>query len=352
MMRWAYLAFFVNPYLLFDEEINKRTIFALRGNTEITQHINTIVDYSLLWLISIENEYTMTGDVKFLENIYPKMESLMELCKRQTDKLGFLYGRQRDWIYIDWTNMDKEGTVCAEQMLLLKSYQTMQTCGRKLGKDVTEYQLLFEQLKKNIEQYFWNPEKGAYIDSYVSGRNHVTRHANIFAILFELVDGEHVDSIVKNVLFNPDIPQITTPYFKFFELDVLGKLGYLDQVMESIRSYWGGMIDRGAVTFWEEYNPQEGEEEQYAMYGDPFGKSLCHAWGASPIYLLGKYFLGVEPTSPGYETFRVKPALKYFNELDCIVPVRNGEIRILYHNGKLDVSTTCEGGTVVSDLEG
>jgi hypothetical protein len=29
------------------------------------------------------------------------------------------------------------------------------------------------------------------------------------------------------------------------------------------------------------------------MYGRPFGKSLCHAWGASPIYLLGKYYLGV-----------------------------------------------------------
>ena len=28
------------------------------------------------------------------------------------------------------------------------------------------------------------------------------------------------------------------------------------------------------------------------------GKSLCHAWGASPIYLLGKYYLVIRPLTP------------------------------------------------------
>ncbi len=58
---------------------------------------------------------------------------------------------------------------------------------------------------------------------------------------------------------------------------------------EEIRSYWGGMIERGAVTIWEEFDPKVEGAKQYAMYGDPFGKSLCHAWGASPVYLMGKY---------------------------------------------------------------
>ena len=29
------------------------------------------------------------------------------------------------------------------------------------------------------------------------------------------------------------------------------------------------------------------------MYLDKYLKSLCHAWGAVPIYLLGRYCLGV-----------------------------------------------------------
>ncbi|MBN2614002.1 MAG: hypothetical protein JXB00_20765 [Bacteroidales bacterium] len=45
------------------------------------------------------------------------------------------------------------------------------------------------------------------------------------------------------------------------------------------------------------------------MYGRRFGKSLCHAWGASPVYLLGRYFVGVRPTKPGYEEFEIRPVL-------------------------------------------
>ena len=73
------------------------------------------------------------------------------------------------------------------------------------------------------------------------------------------------------------------------------------------------------------------------MYGDPFGKSLCHAWGASPIYLLGRYFLGVKPTSPGYETYEVKPRTEYFDKLDCVVPAGERSVHIVWQDGQLQV---------------
>lgn len=333
----AYQSFFVNPYLFFDEEIDKRTLLALRGNEEIHQHINTIVDYSLLWVISIEKEYWMTGDRAFVEMIYPKMEGLMRLFQSQLDEHGFILGREQDWVFVDWSDIDKEGAVCAEQILLLKCYQTMAYCARLLGKDASGYERDYENLRKAVMEYFWCEEKGAFIDSFQSGKKHVTRHANIFAILFDLVEEEKVQSIIDRVLLNPEITQITTPYFKFFELDVWGKTGHLDKVYESLKSYWGGMLDRGAVTFWEEFDPSQDESQQYGMYGDPFGKSLCHAWGASPIYLLGRYFLGVQPLTPGYETYEVKPHTEFFQELDCVVPVKDGSVHIVYQNGELQV---------------
>ena len=155
--------------------------------------------------------------------------------------------------------------------------------------------------------------------------------------------------ILKNVLNNPDVPEITTPYFKFFELDVRGKCGELDKVWESIRSYWGGMLERGALTFWEQFDPRQDAPEQYAMYGDPFGKSLCHAWAASPVYLLGRYFLGVRPLEAGYRRFAVEPRLEYFDELDCTMPVMNGSVRICYQNGELRVTSDREGGVLIRD---
>jgi hypothetical protein len=64
------------------------------------------------------------------------------------------------------------------------------------------------------------------------------------------------------------------------------------------------------------------------MYGREFGKSLCHAWGASPIYLFGKYYLGVKPTSPGFKTYRIDPALGGLKWMKGTVPTPNGNISL------------------------
>ena len=49
----------------------------------------------------------------------------MEFCEGQLDENGFLVGRENDWIYIDWADMDKTGALCAEQMLFAACWQTM-----------------------------------------------------------------------------------------------------------------------------------------------------------------------------------------------------------------------------------
>ena len=87
-------------------------------------------------------------------------------------------------------------------------------------------------------------------------------------------------------------------------------------------------LNLGATSFWEEYNPAKKGTEHLAMYGRKFGKSLCHAWGASPIYLLGKYYLGVSPTAPGYETYTVQPQLGGLQWMQGKVPTPNGDIEM------------------------
>ncbi|RMW42637.1 alpha-L-rhamnosidase-related protein [Lactiplantibacillus pentosus] len=343
----AYQANFINQYSFFNEDIDKRTLLALRGQDDIKQHMNTIVDYSMLWVIGVLNHYQMTGDREFLEIVYPKLESMVQYFIKQTNDKGFIYGRDQDWIFVDWSEMDKQGTVAAEQVLLLEVYQTIMTCGSVLNKSVDQYQMKYDQLWKNLMTYFWDDEKGAFIDSYESGKRHVTRHANIFAILFDVVDADKQRSILKNVLLNDQITQITTPYFKFFEQDALCKLGEQHRVYQVLLDYWGGMLDRGAVTFWEEFDPTQHGKEMYAMYGDPYGKSLCHAWGASPIYLLGRHFVGLRPTSPGYQTFEIKPELAEFKQLQTVLPVKNGTVTVAKNANQLSVTATRDGGTLI-----
>lgn len=343
----AYQSYYVNQYLMFDEEINKRTMWALRGNDPVRQHINTITDYSMLWIISIYNHYFMTGDLDFVKAIYPKITTMMDFLEGQLDENGFFVGRPGDWIFLDWTEMDKDGPVCGEQMLLAMCYKTMETLSQLADsrKDAPgSYNHKLSVLLERIDQKYWREEKGAYIDSFTSGKDHVTRHANIFAVLFGFAVGKKKDTIRRKVLLNQEIPAITTPYFKFYELEALCLLEERKDVKKIIKTYWGGMLDQGAVTFWEEYDPDKKAEDQYEMYGDPYGKSLCHGWAASPIYLIGRYFIGLKATDIAYRTFVVEPDLTLFDRFDCHFPIKGGTVAVKWDGRELSVQTDRNGG--------
>ena len=127
---------------------------------------------------------------------------------------------------------------------------------------------------------------------------------------------------------------------RFYELEALCALGEQEAVMKEMKAYWGGMLKEGATSFWEKYNPEESGTQHLAMYGRPYGKSLCHAWGASPIYLLGKYYLGVKPVKEGYKEFAVSPVLGGLKWMEGSVPTPNGDIRVYMDKKTIRVKAT------------
>ena len=344
----AYQSFLINYYLFFDNDITKRTLYALRGKDPVEQHINTIMDYSFYWVMGIADYYRHTGDGEFVRAIYPRVKSLMDFCLQRLNANGLAVGLPGDWVFIDWADaLDKTGAVCAEQMLLVRALESAAACAAIAGEAGDCYLAQATELRQKIDRLFWDAQHGAYIDSYESGRRSVTRHANIFALLLGFADESKSRSIIENVLKNEKVPQITTPYFKFYELEALCAIGDTHAALEIMHSYWGGMLALGATSFWEEYDPTQNFPEHYAMYGDKFGKSLCHAWGASPIYLLGKYFLGVRPTSDGYATFECTPDLGGLKWMEGAVPLPGGEVEVFADTKTLRVKSTAPGGTLV-----
>ena len=342
----AYQSYMISQYLFADPDICKRTMLALRGRDPVVQHINTILDYSLYWIMGVGDFYEIYGDQDFVEMVYPKMVSLMDYCMEQTEEHGFIYGRKEDWVFIDWSDIDIGGDkiISEEQMLLICCYRTMCRMGQLLGRNVAEYENRLQELQKNLDLCFWDEEQGAYIDSYSTGRKKVSRQSNIFAVIFDLADGEKMRSIENNVLKNERITPITTPYFKFWELEALAKLGNYSMVLDEIKAYWGAMVGKGADTFWEEYDPKVEGVEQYAMYGDKFGKSLCHAWGAGPVYLFARYFFGLAPTEPGYKSFVIAPVRELAENFDVVLPVGSGSVEMIKKGGSLTVRTDRDGG--------
>lgn len=331
----AIQSYLMNYYLHADNECVKRTIRQLRGKDPVTAHINTIMDYTFYWFKSVYDYYIFTADIDFVREVYPRMQTMMNYVLSRTNTDGMAEGKADDWIFVDWVDfpMHKRGTLCFEQILLCKALETMQMCANLLeeySNDALKYQILADTLRSKIKSIFWSNKHNAFIHAIEDGKmnEQITKFPNMFAIIYDYLDDKEKKTVMQSVMLNPDIEKITTPYMRFYELEALCQIGQQEQVTDEILNYWGGMLNEGATSFWEKYNSEDHGTQHLAMYGRPYGKSLCHAWGASPIYLLGRYFLGIEPTKPGYEEFIVKPRLGKLQWMEGTVPTPWGKIKV------------------------
>lgn len=348
----AYQSYLMNYYLYFDKETVTRTLYALRGKDPVTGHINTIMDYTFYWFLGIYDYYRYTGDRSFITQNYDRMKSLMDYVLGRRNKNGLMEWLPGDWIFIDWAaGLSKKGEVSFEQLLLARSLETMALCADIVGdKDGSaNYNQLSGDMKKKLFELYWNEQKKALVHSRIDGQqtDNVTRYANMFSIFFDYFNAEQKQAVKNSVLLNDKVQKITTPYMRFYELEALCALGEQEYVLREMKDYWGGMLKLGATSFWEEYNPAKKGTEHYSMYGREFGKSLCHAWGASPLYLLGKYYLGVKPTAPGYAAYTVEPNLGGLQWMKGTVPTPNGSISMEVTNQQLKIRSTTGEGTIL-----
>jgi hypothetical protein len=347
----AYQSYLMNYYLYFDGGTVERTMLALRGKDPVTAHINTIMDYTFYWFIGIYDYYLYTGDETFIRQFYPRMQTLMDYCLSRRNKNGLLEGLPGDWLFIDWAaGLSKKGELSFEQLLFCRSLETMALCAGIAGDDKgrAAYHQLASGLKEKIFSLYWSETKQALVHSRVDGRqtDNVTRYSNMFSIFFNYFNDTQKQAVKRSVLLNDSIQKITTPYMRFYELEALCALGEQDHVLKEMKSYWGGMLKLGATSFWEEYNPEKKGNEHYAMYGRAFGKSLCHAWGASPIYLLGRYYLGVEPSTAGYATYTIRPKLGGLQWMEGKVPTPSGDLFVRCSRTKINVNTVKGNGVL------
>ena len=320
----AYQSFLMNYYTFFDPAVCRRTLILLAGKAPFDNHVNHIPDYTFYWFISLYDYYLYTGDLDFVCNCFGRAQALMELCLSRCNSDGYLVGKGYDWLFIDWADMDKHGVLGAEQVLFLKSLEIMEELAALTGQgNASLYHDKAQQLRGAIQRDFWTEEEGF---RHCLHPHKPTKYANIFALMYGYLEGRRQRIAVEKSLKNPDVMRITTPYAQFYELDALCRTGDRDYVLSEIKRYWGGMLDLGATTFWEEYKEHLEGAAHYAMYNRPFGKSLCHAWGASPLYLLGRYFLGVTPLTPGYATYEIAPYRGVLDFIEGRVPTPKGDI--------------------------
>ena len=346
----AVQSFLMNYYVFGDYDGCRDTLWTLRGKDPVKCHLNRIMDYTFYWFDAVEKYRLYSGDPYISRQVYPRMKTLLEFALGRLDAAGRPADRPGDWMFIDWAPepLHNTGGVTAfEQMLLVRALEATAALAKEVGAadDANAYLARAKKLRDEIVPRYWSEEKGGLLHLMKADGSldeQLTRYPNMFGLFYGYFDEAKRARVVKDVLLNDNVLKIQTPYMRFYELESLCSLGMQETVTKEIKSDWGGMLNLGATSFWELYNPSEKGVAHYAMYGRRYGKSLCHAWGASPTYLLGKYYLGVTPTQPGFAAYEVKPNLGGLEWIEGDVPAPFGRIHVKFD--KKSVSVLSDGG--------
>jgi len=134
-------------------------------------------------------------------------------------------------------------------------------------------------------------------------------------------------------------------FYGYYVLEALARAGEWDSAFGFISAYWGGMLDLGATTFWEDFDlawaDGAGRIDELVppgmrdIHGDcgahcyvGFRHSFCHGWASGPTAWLSRHVLGVTPLEPGFERIRVEGNLGRLQWAEGTYPTPRGLIRV------------------------
>lgn len=346
----AYLAAKIDYYISFDCAKIKRTVIALLGKSPVVTYINHIMDYTPYTFLTVQDYYEHTGDGEFLRQIYPMLTEHLQFVLGRRNDSGFLYKKENDWVHVDWNeNLNTDGEVCFEQILLWAMLRTYVTVSEAIGNNADEYKKIAEELKAKIDGTFWDGKRGVYLHSRIDGKigNCVTAYANVFALLTGFADSVKCVKIIDALLHDKDIPPITTPYMQAFLLSCLCEAGEFETVRRELRAYFGNMACTGTSTFWETYKIGEEKESATDMYGRPFGRSQCHIWGSGAILIIGKYYFGLKNDVDFGERFVIEPYLPAIINSNVTLPLKHGKIFVSHCGSTLKICADGHDGTLI-----
>ncbi len=286
-----------------DHTIAKRTALAIAGAPHIDgDHVNGISDYTFWWLLSVQELHALTGDTVFLRQAWPSALKMLDFLAALETPQGFIQKRPIDWLFLDWAPLERNGICASLQMIYIMALRAASRLALAMDEAQRSAALTAkaDKLTLTVRKHFWDAKRSTFVDALIDNKQSsaANPHAGVFAVLSDVANPIQRKACAR-LLANPaSHAGIGTPYMRFFLGLALAKLNEKQAMLDMVKSYWGGMLALGATTFWEAYDPAKSGDQHYAFYGRPFGKSLCHAWAAGPVYLLSKALWDVTPNPP------------------------------------------------------
>lgn len=322
-----------------DYAVNKEYTLARNSSEYLIAHPTWPTEWILQSVLIAWHDYLYTGDIGSVKKNYNdlKAKSLMAL----QDSTGLISTRTRKMTkeviesvhytanlkdIVDWPHgTETDNFVFTDYNAVVNAFYykdlvILKTLANHLGKkdDAAFFDQKAKAVKVAYQKAFFDPARQVYVDGI--GTNHASLHANMFALAFGLV----AENNKKNVLaFIKSRGMACSVYGAQFLLDAVydsgdGDYGLSLLTSKSDRS-WFNMIKMGSTITMEAWDNKYKSNQDWN-----------HVWGAAPANLISSKLMGIEPLTPGWGSFSVKPQIGSLSFARIDVPTVKGTIHVAY----------------------
>jgi hypothetical protein len=310
---------------------------------------NFHISYSIGWLQMLMDYYDYTGDKTLVEEMESYVHELLDAYTSWRGRNGII-SEAPNYMFMDWVTIGGFGchhppAVIGQGYLTAFYYHGLEMAARvaSLRGDqarVEKYARLRRDVAAAFNRELWVVDRGLYRDGkpfqtsvkpyqwLPADKNIETfsPHVNLLAVLYDLAPKDLQPAIVERVL--AENPLNTQPWFMHWVFQAIDHAGLFDKYATPQMRRWRIVLE--TQSFREMWN----------------GGDLSHGWCSTPLVQMSARVLGVTPTSPGFKTVAIRPALCDLTWANGSVPTPHGDVAVSWALGsdKLQMDVTVPEG--------
>ena len=324
-------------------EIVPESLDLARDITPLPGWMSGMYTYSLWWVIVQRDWYKFHGDLEYLKQQRDYLTGLLEILLKKVDDNGF---ETSGGGFLDWpSNANQPAMKAGTQALMMMTMEAgAELCGY-LGEDLLEKRCI--QCHRRMKDAASEVAEIYYQKAAAPGEPG-SKQGTALMVLAGMTDPEKACTEVLKA----DGARGFSTFYGYYMLEAMAKAGDYEGAMDIIRTFWGGMLDLGATTFWEDFNIDwlkddpapidrivpEGRKDIHGDYGaycyEGFRHSLCHGWASGPTAWLSRHVLGIEIMKPGCKEVRIRPNLGNLEWAEGSFPTPYGDIHVSHTKDK------------------
>jgi hypothetical protein len=295
-------------------------------------------DYSLTWPVWLQRHFLYTGDEALLERLLPNLGRLLDyyhsVALSGREVLANLHQACGAYCFLDHGDIDREGIVTGLNAIYCRALLSGAWLFSQAG-DLERAAVLRRRagrVAQTVRQLAWDEQRGLFADGWNDGQvsEFCSWQTNVLAIYGGIAEPEQYGAIFGKVFCDEPPYELfsagdaNNPFFKYFVLEAAFALERREWGLKLIRWYWGQMLERGAVTWWELFDPDR-------RSADVLSCSTCQGYGVSPNAYLCTELAGIRPAVPGFGMAYFNPLLGLTDWVKARIPTPRGHITVDWH---------------------